>query len=54
MCKLSQNAIESRRKVRVFEAFAGVGITRLALEDLAKKLGIEFEYEGYSEIEQCH
>ena len=53
MCKLSENAIGLRRKVRVFEAFAGVGITRLALEDLAKKLGIEFEYVGYSEIEPC-
>lgn len=43
----------SIKKVKVFEAFAGVGITRLALEDLAKKLGIEFEYVGYSEIEPC-
>ncbi len=35
------------------ETFSGVGITRLALEDIAKKLGIDFEYVGYSEIEPC-
>ena len=39
--------------VKVFEGFAGVGMTRLALEDIAQELGIEFEYVGYSEIEPC-
>ena len=38
-------------KIKVFEGFAGIGMSRLALDDFGKELGIEFEYVGYSEID---
>ena len=38
-------------KIKVFEGFAGIGITRLAQMDFAEELGIEFDYVGYSEID---
>ena len=40
-------------KVNMFEGFAGVGISALSLEDVARELGIEIECVGYSEIEPC-
>lgn len=43
---------QSRGKIKVFEGFAGVGITRLALDDFAKEVGVEFEHVGYSEIDK--
>lgn len=49
---MANNLDKPAVKIKVFEGFAGVGITRLALEDFAKKLGIEFEYVGYSEIDK--
>ena len=43
----------SIKKVKVFETFSGVGITRLAFEDVSKESGPNFEYVGCSEIEPC-
>ena len=40
-------------EIKAFEGFAGVGITRLALNDVEKELEVEFDHVGYSEIEPC-
>lgn len=39
------------RKVRYFDAFAGIGISHLSLRDISKKLNLEIECVGYSEID---
>lgn len=43
--------ITTKKTFKAFEAFAGIGITRLALNDVSKELGIGIDHVGYSEIE---
>lgn len=41
------------KSVKVFEGFSGIGVTRFAMEDVSKELGINVSHVGYSEIEKC-
>lgn len=43
--------IQYPQKVKVFETCSGIGCTSLALRGVAKRLGIEFECVGFSEID---
>lgn len=41
------------KEVKVYEGFSGIGVTRLAIENVSKELGINVDYVGHSEIEPC-
>lgn len=41
------------KEVKVFEGFCGIGVTRFAMEDVSRELGINVAHVGYSEIEPC-
>ena len=41
------------KEVKVFECFCGIGVTRFAIEDVSKELGINVAHVGNSEIEPC-
>ena len=41
------------KEVMVFEGFCGIGVTRLAIDDVSKELGINVAHVGNSEIEPC-
>ena len=41
------------KEVKVFEGFCGIGVTRLAIDDVSKELGINVAHVGNSEIEPC-
>ena len=42
-----------KKSVKTFEGFCGIGVTRFAIEDVSKELGINVAHVGYSEIEPC-
>ena len=46
------NRIFDKKRIKLFEAFSGVGTQKMALEILAKELGLEIETVGYSEIDK--
>ena len=39
--------------VKVYEGFSGIGVTKLAIEDISKELGFNVSHVGCSEIEPC-
>ena len=46
------NRIFDKKHIKLFEAFSGIGTQKMALEILAKELGLEIETVGYSEIDK--
>lgn len=44
---------KNEKNVKVFEGFSGIGVTRFAIEDVSKELGINVAHVGHSEIEPC-
>ena len=46
------NRIFDKKRIKLFEAFSGIGTQKMALEILAKELGLEIETVGYSEIDK--
>lgn len=41
-----------KKEINVFEAFAGVGTQKMALDRLSKEYGLDFEFVGISEVNQ--
>lgn len=41
-----------KKEINVFEAFAGVGTQKMALDRLAKEYDLDFEFVGISEVNQ--